>query len=328
MRRTQTGELAREYCQRFPSAASRAIARMLRKDHPGAFSSFDASRAAVNYYRGTMGDKHRQNVERGGSLVPRTSTIPEADPPEYEVVHLPEDIGRWLLLYDTHFPYHDSEAVEIAVEWAAREENHCDGIILGGDIMDCYSLSTFVRDRRKRDFAAELEVVIDFIDALRSRLEPNELIWREGNHEYRLLRYLIRQAPELLGVKNFDLPSFMELDARGVRYIPWPNPLRYHALTILHGDEPGGGSSSVNPARTAFLKTHECCVVGHSHRTSQHTEKTLSDRTITCWSVGALCDLHPRYRPVNKWNHGFAVLDTVGGWHITNYRIVEGEVTT
>ena len=49
---------------------------------------------------------------------------------------------------------------------------------------------------------------------------------------------------------------------------------------------------------------------------------------MACWSTGCLCDLHPRYMPLNKWNHGFAIvdLDTAGGFSVRNFRIIDGKV--
>jgi hypothetical protein len=99
-------------------------------------------------------------------------------------------------------------------------------------------------------------------------------------------------------------------------------------LNLLHGHEwRGGFTSPVNPARGAYLRTRECVVIGHQHRTSEHTETTLRGTTVTCWSVGALCQMHPQYSLCNLWNPGVATLDTGrGDWRIENYRIVDGEV--
>ena len=86
-------------------------------------------------------------------------------------------------------------------------------------------------------------------------------------------------------------------------------------------------NSPVNPARGLFLKGYECAIESHYHRTSEHTEPTLLDKVITTWSLGCLCDLHPDYAPLNKWNHGFGLLYIDDkGWKFVNKRIVQGEV--
>jgi hypothetical protein len=100
-------------------------------------------------------------------------------------------------------------------------------------------------------------------------------------------------------------------------------------LCILHGHEwVKGLVNPVNPARGAFLRTIDCTLVGHGHRTSQHTETSTTGRQITCYSLGCLCQLHPDYAVLNRWNHGFGVLDTTqaGEWRFVNYRILGGKV--
>jgi hypothetical protein len=48
-----------------------------------------------------------------------------------------------------------------------------------------------------------------------------------------------------------------------------------------------------------------------------------------CWSTGCLCDLTPDYSRVNRWNHGFAVVevDEAGSFNVDNLRISKkGEI--
>lgn len=147
----------------------------------------------------------------------------------------------------------------------------------------------------------------------------------------RLERYLLARCPELWQGKvreKIGWRAFLDLDQRGIMLIDSMDPISVGKLTILHGHEFGAGATSpVNPARSAYLKGRECCLVGHQHRASEHTEVTMLGTTITTWSTGCLCDLHPRYRPINAWGHGAAILDLTGeDWRIQNFRIVEGRV--
>ena len=58
------------------------------------------------------------------------------------------------------------------------------------------------------------------------------------------------------------------------------------------------------------MRVQETILCGHWHRTSEHTETTgISRKVSSCWSVGCLCDLSPDYAIVNRWNHGFAIVD-------------------
>ena len=48
---------------------------------------------------------------------------------------------------------------------------------------------------------------------------------------------------------------------------------------------------------------------------------------VTCWSVGSLCDLHMPYAPLNKTNHGFAILTkNKKEFGVENRRINKGRV--
>jgi hypothetical protein len=108
---------------------------------------------------------------------------------------------------------------------------------------------------------------------------------------------------------------------------PSKHPLKHQHLYLFHGDEwPGGISSPVNPARTLFLKSSENAVAGHQHRTSQQVEHTAGGKTVTCWSLGCLCDLHPEFARLNRWNHGFGILHTGENWKFESLRIINGQV--
>ncbi len=320
-----SGQLALEYCKRLPTASSLMIARMLKRDHTAVYATVETARQAVRKRRGAQGAKQRAASKRAGTLVERVE-LPEAEPPQFKTYTLPSEPKRWLVLADLHIPYHDNTAIQTTMNFALKRDKRCDGILILGDLIDCYQLSSWQRDPRKRDFAYELELTGQMLDMLQVRFNPKRIVWKSGNHEYRYDRYMMKHAPELVGVDDFTMPKFMKLRERDITWIPRGCPLQHKKLTLLHGDEWGGGSSAVNPARTAFLKSYACCMVAHLHRTSEHTENTVNGVTITCWSVGGLCDLHPEYAPMNKWNHGFAILDTTSNWRFENYRIIDGEV--
>ena len=102
-------------------------------------------------------------------------------------------------------------------------------------------------------------------------------------------------------------------------------------LPILHGHEKGNGiSSPVNQARGAYMRLHHTVLEGHGHRTSIHSEPDMMGTETVCFSTGCLCDLRPAYAPLNKWNHGAAVVDVRqdGQFDVENFRIAAGKVRT
>jgi hypothetical protein len=53
----------------------------------------------------------------------------------------------------------------------------------------------------------------------------------------------------------------------------------------------------------------------------------MNGNITTTWSVGCLSELHPMYMPLNKWNHGFAIVDIdKEDFQVTNKRIHNGKV--
>lgn len=333
-RKPVVADCVRELLAEFPDAPSRQLASVARKRWPVVFGSVEAARNAVRRVRGSHGASNRRytkdQAQRPASAAEHCkrwgALIPAPEPNDWAWQDLPAGPARWLVLADIHVPFHDPAAIEPALRFAEREGT--DGVLLLGDVADCYRLSPWLQDPRQRRFPEEVSSVGRLLDCF-AELKPKSLVWKGGNHEYRLERYLMSRAPDLFGMPQFTFASFLDFERRGITWVPAMNPIRVGKLAILHGHEFGGGFfTPVNPARTAFLRAKACALVGHLHRTSEHTEQTIDGTTITCWSAGCLCDLHPQYRPVaNGWNHGFAVLDVSGeSWRIRNYRIVDGEV--
>jgi len=342
--RTIKATLAAALIRRFPGAPTAALARMLCAEYPLEFPKVEGARWHLRYARGACGDAHRQ--WRSG---PRASAppiirsradieaaichrlgLPVPEPADFTPISLPPEVKRWLILADIQVPFHDPPALDAVLTWAkkdARKNGRFDGLLLNGDIQDCYQLSSFIRDPKYRDFDAETTDCMRLISVFRRELKPKRIIWKAGNHENRLNNYLCSHAPELKNVANLTFPGLLELEKHGITWIDWGRPIRHHNLFILHGDEyPQAPVSPVNPARGVLLKTFGCVLVAHSHRTSEHSEQTIDGTTLTCWSMGCLCSLTPVYRPIQRWNHGFTVLNTRGDWSLSNHRIIKGAV--
>ena len=82
------------------------------------------------------------------------------------------------------------------------------------------------------------------------------------------------------------------------------------------------------PPLGLFLKMGVCSLKAHSHQSSSHTEKKADGKFIQCYSIGCLADLSPDYAPINKYNHGFAVVDVNKGndFNVTNLRIINDTI--
>lgn len=278
--------------------------------------SRSAAQRAVATYRALGGNASTlpdPAPEAGGPSLPESVPVTAAP-------LLVDGPGRWLVLGDLHIPYHDRRTVLEAVSEAER--TGCTGVLLNGDVLDCYQISTHYREPDKPRFVEEIAKGKQFLEWLRSRLPRARLVYKEGNHDARVRRYIAERTPELFGLEGFDLPGILGLKDRGVEWVGDKRPVHLGRLPVFHGHELQGGGG-VNPARWLFLRIVSTGMIGHLHRTSDHNEPGYDGRLHGTWSVGCACDLKPAYNPVNKWNHGYAVVDlTRDSFVVTNRRIL------
>ena len=106
-------------------------------------------------------------------------------------------------------------------------------------------------------------------------------------------------------------------------------PLAVGKLYLIHGHEYKFSiSNPVNPARGLFLRAKTLAATSHFHQTSQHSERDLTGKVVSTWSIGCACNLRPSYSPINNWNHGFAICDLQadGSFVLANLRVIDGRV--
>lgn len=313
---TPAGRYAEQLCEKHPTHSTHALGRALNKKFP---MGEDRARFMIRYHRG---------ISKGGGkrLKPNPSPkIPVSIAKEYKPFVIDgKSIG---ILSDVHIPYHSVAAIECAVEYLKKEK--CDTILLNGDIWDCFMLSSFDKDHRGADSVkAELEKVGHFLDYIHEQFPKAQIVYREGNHEVRLERFLMAHAVEILDLDQVHLPALLDFKKRGIQWVNDKRVIYAGGLSILHGHELATGiSAPVNPARGLFLKFKTSAIMGHCHQTSEHTWRNGRGEVSTCWSVGCLADLNPAYRPINEFNHGYAHVRVFSGgdYHVKNRRIIDGK---
>lgn len=337
---SKRGDMIKEMLLKNPDVPSKTLARRIYARYPEWFISLEAAFNSVRYYRGNRGaisrktkkndETHRPNGKAGWKpALPKS----KAEPWEKYLLPSPSTI---LVLSDVHIPYHDEEAVGAAVAYAKRHVKP-DVILLNGDIADFYSISRWEQNPSKRDLLDEIEHVRDFLGWLRLEFPKAKMVYKLGNHDERWDKYIANKASDLWGLKAITLPEILTRDEdneplkilREIEFVSDQRPVMAGKLPIFHGHELGKSVfSPVNQARGAFMRTIHTMLMGHGHRTSSHAEPDLWHKEIVTWSQGCLCDLHPEYARVNKWNHGFAVVETEkdGTFELTNYRIQQGKV--
>ncbi len=315
-----------------PKAPALTLAKLIYKENPSLFSNVENARKIIRYYIGQDGKDKRRWAGDKRFFRPAGDTSPFEDLPDgmkyledFTPVRIAEK--KTLVIADIHAPYHDKPALLIALEYGYK--SGCDGVLILGDLHDFFSVSFWEKDPRKRDFQYELEITRSIYESIATGFPGAKKRVKIGNHEERYERYLGVKAPELLGVDVFEFASITHCEKHGFEVVGDRKIVKIGTLNLVHGHEFGRSiSAPVNPARGLFLRAKTHCLCAHHHQPSYHPEPDMNGKVIGCWSIGCLCDLHPQYLPINKWQHGFAVVESLGGdeFHVDNKVIIKGKV--
>jgi len=319
-------QVVEDYSRRFPNIGNRTLANVILKKEKGLFPSFDAAYTSVRRVRGAHGDDRRKHATDLKPL--RFIEQMPASKAEVREDFLIEGKERVLVLSDIHFPHHSTDALKAAIKHG--EKINPTVVYLNGDTVENYALSRWEPDPRKRDLAEEIEITRQGLRYIRGKFPQARIVFKHGNHEARSEDYLKRKAPELLGVEDFQLNRLLRFEELGIEEVSLLQVARFGKLVVIHGHElPKGISNPVNAARGMFLRLNETSMCGHFHQTSQHTEaRGIRKEVVSCWTTGCLCTLSPDYAIINKWNHGFAVVETdkSGDFEVSNLKIIGGKV--
>jgi predicted phosphodiesterase len=317
----------KELIAKFPESSNHSLATMAFKKEPLLFSSVENARSLIRIERGSSGEAHRLKVKDKSNFRPLgwTGHIPMSHTEHANIWRLPKANKKVLVLSDIHIPFHDSEALQAALQYG--KDNNIDAIYLNGDTLDFYQLSFHEKDPRKVNIATELELAREFLLYLRSNFSC-PIYWISGNHEIRLERYLKVKAPELIDIQDFQIPVLLRFAEHGVIEVPYSSKVYFGKLMVEHGDKMKG-AGGVQPARTLLLKFKRPVICGHFHRHSEATQRVYDGEVQKAWSLGCLCELEPGYLPLNDWTHGAAIIEVEhesGHFTVDNFQIIKGKV--
>jgi predicted phosphodiesterase len=318
-------EIVRDTIRRFNHLTTRSIARYLIAKYGGLFdNNIEVARSAIRYQRGQQGDNARGWI--GEKIIPHgVLTIPETWASVVDNYMLP--VGKWLVIADLHIPFHSMLAICSALEYGKKQE--VTGIFIDGDLQDDQAVTYWPTVVRK-DFMGEVSIVADFLDYLRQEFPNAMIVYKPGNHEFRLPRYYAQHIPEMVDNPVLAMETQLDFESRGIEFLDYNQLVLAGKLPIVHGHEVRLQNISVNPARSLFLKINSWGMCAHLHRTSEHSAKNIWGEYLTCWSIGCLCDLKPDYNSLgNQWGWGVAIVDVLedGNFIVENRRILpSGEV--
>ena len=326
--------IAEEYVMKFPKTAKLALARKIYKEQSPLFHNVEDARSVIRAIKGASGDQQRKYRSSKKELFDKASSttaymdlLPKPSQHFKNWAPVPLKGERFLLVPDVHIPYYNKEALSIALKYGV--DHGADTVVLAGDFMDFYACSFWSTDPRQRDFKGEIEMGRRVLDVIRDTFKDANIYYLEGNHEFRLVRYMLTKAPEIFDEEMHGLASIMKLDEYDIQLINEKRPMTIGNMSIIHGHEFWSRVySPVNPAKGFHNKSMANVIGAHYHQTSEHITTNIKQKLIGAWSLGCLCDLHPDYSPINQWNHGFGFVEKQSSQNIKvkNIKIKDGEV--
>jgi predicted phosphodiesterase len=331
-RNTRRRKASFELLAKYPDASKRRIAYLLYSEHPDIFDSAEHARQHVRHLmsKAKIGDEIDMKRPRKGS---KQYFMPKAKSEPWEPYYLK---GKCVAVFaDCHFPVHDPEAIETAVEHV-KKNYEPDVVILNGDFADALEFSTWAKSPKAIQTQDNLKIVREGLLWFRHQFPNARFVYKFGNHEDRLERFCWSKAPELVGVPHISWEGLLTVnedlvrvdDLKDIVWVADERPVMAGDLAIFHGHEFSGGSSSPdNPAKSVFFKAGGSILVGHHHKSSSQADWR---KEAACWSVGCLCFMNPKYARMNKWNLGHAVVE-VGkskAFSVSNFKIQKDRTVT
>lgn len=202
---------------------------------------------------------------------------------------------------DLHIPFHDKKTIEVFYKFLKDVKPN--KLVIAGDLLDFYELSTFDKDpKRKFTIQEEIDQCYEVLKEFKKYCP--EIHFIKGNHEDRLRRFLWKN-PSLASIKVLELPKLLNLDTLGIHY----HDLEYvyRKFRFTHGTIVRQDSGAT--AKAELLKYGTNMASGHTHRLAMFV-KTDARGTVGAYEGGCMCELTPEYiQGTPNWQQGFLVFD-------------------
>lgn len=211
---------------------------------------------------------------------------------------------RLVFIPDIHVPYQDPVVLKTALKFVKHYKPHT--LFFLGDVLDFYGLARF--DNKDPEKLGKLKDEIDearwILYDFRKELPETEMYYIQGNHEYRLQKYVRNNAPELAGFNEITVENLLGLQDMTIDYVS-DGLMMYNGILVKHGNVVR--SRSGYTATGELEKTGVSGISGHTHRLAQ-VYKTNRGGMFTWIEAGCLCDLNPEYLEgaIPDWQHGLA----------------------
>lgn len=196
-------EIARKYRQEYGiEMPTLKLARIMYGKEKLTFKDVEQCRTFLRAIEGKAWGSRVKNALKVEERPRNPYNLPESYQEKREPLRLPLTCNNILLISDLHIPYHDIDAITIALEYGV--EHKVNTIFINGDLIDNHKVSRFESDPKKRSVKQEFDATKQFLVALRQIFPNAEIYWLKGNHCY-------AEGTEVLTERGFI--DFRELTA-------------------------------------------------------------------------------------------------------------------
>lgn len=219
----------------------------------------------------------------------------------------------WIVVPDLHVPFACEKYLKL-IDKLIKKLKPNGGIIQLGDALDCFQVSKYLKDpsrknRLYQDIQAYKSILENWLKLLPNGSTVHQL---EGNHEYRLTRWIWERCPEL--VEMFvDMPAALglpELNKKVTHKVLWHPMNKWDSCKVgntvfFHGVFFNKHVASGNVDR------YMCnSVSGHTHRVQY-----ACNGTWWAWSLGHGSDeSQTSHNPVpTGWQQAIGIYTVVNG---------------
>lgn len=216
---------------------------------------------------------------------------------------------RYVILNDIHIPYHDQKSLALVL--AYLDDNKPDTIVLNGDIIDCYSASSYRKDpARLHTLQDEFNETIEFLSHIKKRYPRARIVYTMGNHEERIEKQILDKLGDFSTVEELAIEERLKLRELDIQVIDKNGTFPIGPIEVTHG-------TMVRKDSGASVKAHHAklggsVLIGHVHRLGTFY-RTNKWGTHICIENGYLGRNDFEYVNRPDWQQGFTeIIKAVG----------------
>jgi len=187
--------------------------------------------------------------------------------------------------FDHHAQYYDPFSWFVYLDTCKRIQPTVAG--LGGDTLDCYSVSSYNTDpNRLLSLQTELDHVrFKMLKPLREACPNSQIDFFLGNHEWRLWKILVSQMRgALAGLDSLQIPNLLHFDDYEINLVAKPSVIAPTAKKMKNHKIYGGcyavthgTCTSRNHAGAELAKFNMSGSSGHTHHHQEQTRVILGE---------------------------------------------------